>query len=406
MHKGLNGIICNFFTNEIQASFVCNEIKCLANHFETVNVYYLINCSPIDFPKNVKLHYLNHQQCNSKKIVQKYFPGIFRILFEEIAVFPKFLFNINSLRNELSRLIRSFYLYDLLLDEFNSKLSGEFFYTFWFNDWATVLAIAKSKNKINNYYSRVHGTDLFEERVPIIKHIAFRKFQLKHVTKVFSVSNKGSEYLKNKYPNFAQKISCLYLGTVYHGMNPLNHEKIITIVSCATIRNIKRIYLIPDILKEIKEQVLWIHIGGENKNDPTLPILKENLKHLPSNVKYEFKGALSNEEVFSFYKSIPVDAFLSVSETEGLPVSMMEAISFGIPIISTDVGGCNEIVNQETGILIPINFNPTEVAKKIIETKNKFGDIEIRKKIIEFWKTNFDAHKNFNKLIRKIETKH
>jgi len=404
VRKNTIGIKCNFFTSEIQATFVANEIKYLANHFEIVNVYYLTDCKINNFPKNVILNYIDCQKCNSKKIIQKYLLEIFRILIEESASFPSFICNVSTIRYEVSRLIRSFFLYDVILNEINSISFEDFFYTYWFNDWATVLSIAKKKNKIKNYYSRVHGTDLYEERVPITKRIAFRKFQLKHVTKVFSVSNKGSEYLKNKYPNFAQKISCLYLGTVYHGMNPLNHEKIITIVTCATIRNIKRIYLIPDILKEIKEQVLWIHIGGENKNDPTLPILKENLKHLPSNVKYEFKGALSNEEVFSFYKSTPVDAFLSVSETEGLPVSMMEAISFGVPIISTDVGGCNEIVNQETGILMPINFNPAEVAKIIIETKNKFGTIQLRNKIVDFWKTNFDAHINFNKLIRTIET--
>ena len=80
MHKNLKGLICNFYTNEIQTSFVCNEINYLAINFEIVNVYYLINCNIIEFPKNVRLHYLNNQQCDSKKIVQKYFLFIFKIL--------------------------------------------------------------------------------------------------------------------------------------------------------------------------------------------------------------------------------------------------------------------------------------------------------------------------------------
>ncbi len=82
---------------------------------------------------------------------------------------------------------------------------------------------------------------------------------------------------------------------------------------------------------------------------------------------------------------------------------MMEAISFGIPIISTDVGGCNEIVNQETGVLIPLNFNPIEVAYKIIEMKNKFGTIEKRRKIKSFWENKFNIKENFIKFLAEIE---
>jgi glycosyltransferase involved in cell wall biosynthesis len=403
VHKIPNRITCNFFTNDIQVSFVQNEIKYLAGSFHKVNVYYLIKSEYNEFPKNVYLQYINQNQCNSREITKKYFFSIFNVVLREIFIFPKHLYHFKLFLNDINRLIRTFYLYEIIFKDFNIKSTSSVFYTFWFNDWATALSIAVNKNKINNFYTRAHGTDLFEERVPITKHISFRKFQLQHVTKLFSVSNKGSEYLKNKYPYYEKKIRCIYLGTINQSMNPLNYEKTITIVSCATIRNIKRIYLIPEILKTIKHKVIWYHIGGENVNDPSLIILKENIKYLPENIKHEFKGSLSNEEVFEFYKSTPVDIFISVSETEGLPVSMMEAISFGIPIISTDVGGCNEIVNEETGVLIPLNFNPIEVAYIIIEMKNKYGTIEKRNKIKGFWKSNFDAQTNFKKIISNLE---
>ncbi|MBK6836142.1 MAG: hypothetical protein IPG89_18475 [Bacteroidetes bacterium] len=45
-------------------------------------------------------------------------------------------------------------------------------------------------NKISSYYSRTHGTDLYEERVPKMQRIPFRWFQLKYVKEVFSVSKK------------------------------------------------------------------------------------------------------------------------------------------------------------------------------------------------------------------------
>ncbi len=404
MSKNINRIICNFFTSEIQATFVCNEIKDLANHFEIVNVYYLIDCNTNNFPKNVILHYVDYQKCNPKKIIQKYFPDIFKILIEETVSFPKFFCNISSIRYEISRLIRSFFLYDVLLNNLNSTSSKDFFYTYWFNDWAIVLSIAKSKNKINHYYSRAHGTDLYEDRVPVTKRIAFRKFQLQNVTKVFSVSKKGADYLKSKYPRFQSKIKCIYLGTKDFDVNPINKSKNLHIVSCATIRNIKRIHLIPDILKEIKDTVIWYHIGGQNNNDPTLTTLKEKIKLLPNNIKYEFKGAMSSEEVFEFYRSTPLDIFISVSETEGLPVSMMEAISFGIPIISTDVGGCDEIVTKETGALIPLNFDSVKVSELILALKESFNTFNSRNRVREFWKTKFSGESNFLQFLSEIRS--
>lgn len=58
--------------------------------------------------------------------------------------------------------------------------------------------------------------------------------------------------------------------------------------------------------------------------------------------------------------------FINVSSSEGLPVSIMEACSFGIPIIATNVGGTAEIVQAGVnGILLKEQFE-TEVLKQAI----------------------------------------
>ena len=49
---------------------------------------------------------------------------------------------------------------------------------------------------------------------------------------------------------------------------------------------------------------------------------------------------------------------------------MMEAQSFGIPIMSTNVGGCSEICNEQTGFLIEKEFDPKEVAQQLEAFKN------------------------------------
>ena len=57
--------------------------------------------------------------------------------------------------------------------------------------------------------------------------------------------------------------------------------------------------------------------------------------------------------------------FINVSSTEGIPVSIMEAMSFGIPVIATAVGGTPEIVNNENGYLLSKDPSAKELAEVI-----------------------------------------
>ena len=84
-----------------------------------------------------------------------------------------------------------------------------------------------------------------------------------------------------------------------------------------------------------------------------------------------------------------------------LPRFAIEAISFGIPIIATNVGGTNEIVNQTTGILIDKNFKPIQLAKIVddFSVHNKKYSHEV---IRNFWLENFHFEKNYNKFIEQL----
>ena len=67
-------------------------------------------------------------------------------------------------------------------------------------------------------------------------------------------------------------------------------------------------------------------------------------------------GHYPNEELLRYYGSNHVDLFINTSSTEGVPVSIMEAQSFGIPVIATDTGGVKEVVTEGTGSLLPVDF--------------------------------------------------
>jgi colanic acid/amylovoran biosynthesis glycosyltransferase len=68
-------------------------------------------------------------------------------------------------------------------------------------------------------------------------------------------------------------------------------------------------------------------------------------------VTYAFTGELRPEQVRSLYETQPFDAFINTSKSEGIPVTIMEALYAGIPVIAPAIGGIPELVDSEVGCL-------------------------------------------------------
>jgi glycosyltransferase involved in cell wall biosynthesis len=92
---------------------------------------------------------------------------------------------------------------------------------------------------------------------------------------------------------------------------------------------------------------------------------------------------------------------MNVSELEGIPVSIMEAISFGIPVTGCRICGVPEIVTSQTGLLLEKDFDVDEVAHQVKEflLKNADETATFRKGVREFWNVNFNAKENYLRFI-------
>lgn len=267
------------------------------------------------------------------------------------------------------------------------KMSEIIFYSFWFNKWALAMAIGKEKGLINEFYIRSNGYDIYDERWEE-NYMPFRKYVYGKVKQVHINTRKGAEYVKAKNI-FPEKIQLSYLGTKDFGFNKENFEPTsrFTIVSCSRLVKLKRVHLIAEILKFISFDVSWVHIGSGEE----LEVVKSSLENVPANVSFELKERFdSHAGLITFFQDTNINLFINVSETEGLPVTIQEALSFGIPCLATDVGGTSEVVNSYTGILINKDFNPKEVAQKIIKFKDsEKNTLEFRMQIRKFWEENF-----------------
>lgn len=221
-------------------------------------------------------------------------------------------------------------------------------YSYWFFATALVGVMLKDyySDKVADVklISRAHGYDVYEER-NVLNYLPLRRFLLENCDAVYPCSDVGTEHIVSRYPEYADKVKTAHLGTVDAGIGTQSEDGL-HIVSCSLITDIKRIDKIIDILEKIEKSgnynIKWTHIGDGNRRAELEKSVRSKLK----TTRAEFLGNIPNNEVYEFYKNNPVDLFISTSRSEGLPVSMMEAASFGIPIVSTDVGGVCEIVES------------------------------------------------------------
>ena len=70
-------------------------------------------------------------------------------------------------------------------------------------------------------------------------------------------------------------------------------------------------------------------------------------------VAFNFLGAMPHSKVLEYYQTHYTDLFIQASRSEGIPVSIMEALSYGTPVLATNVGGVAELLPQGSMSLLP-----------------------------------------------------
>jgi len=255
--------------------------------------------------------------------------------------------------------------------------------------------------------TRAHGSDLYEERTPT-GYLPLMRFLSERLDSIFFISENGRSYFRNKLRTEGPGLKVSYLGTFRPcEASCTGEDGDFVIVSCSNMIALKRIDLIIKALSLVttSEKIKWIHFGEGVLKDELTDLATRSLSD-SENISWHFMGFIPNNELLRFYSSNRVDLFINTSASEGIPVSIIEAQSFGIPVIATDVGGVREIVRSGTGSLLDPDFTPAELAdiieQYITMDRDKTG--EIRKNAFENWKMNFNAEDNYGNFIESINS--
>lgn len=401
------------FDGASEQTFLDEEIKILSKYFYEI----------IILPSEVKGTLLNVDISNvsicldiSKKIKNSqfllglnFFTSRFLFTFiHELFTLKKNVFNITLIKKVMAFAVFSNSICNLLNSIIKRKglsIDKCVFYTFWFDFSTTGIGLLKYKFPNLKVVTRAHGYDLYLERHSP-PYIPFREFTLRLINKVYPDSLAGENYLKKKYVQFKNLIFVQRLGVCEpQFLSRSSTDAIFRIISCSFMVPVKRLELLANGIKlaaltRMNQKIVWTHFGTGPLSEAIRNLTK---KDFPENARAEFLGYSNQSNLYKYYQEVPVDVFVNVSKSEGTPVSIMEAISCGIPVIATAVGGNKEIVNEKNGILISENPTPQEVADTFfwfIDNPSLATEKRLGSKLV--WDALYNSKRNYEVFAEEI----
>lgn len=142
--------------------------------------------------------------------------------------------------------------------------------------------------------------------------------------------------------------------------------------------------------KEIKNKINFTIVG----DGPKRKILEKMAQD--TGVQVEFTGVLAREQSINYLNQS--DIFVFVSAWEGFPYTILEAMSCGLPVIASNVGGISEAVNEQNGILV--NNEVGQIHDAILKLVN---DKELRLKLGEQGRQDIVVRFSLEQMLSQIE---
>ena len=194
---------------------------------------------------------------------------------------------------------------------------------------------------------------------------------------IIALSEYWKEYFKNEFPTKRVEIIKNVISA------PRVHKQqtgYFTLLFLGLLGKNKGIYDLLECIRDHKVEFqgkLKLYIGGNGEIEHVKQLIKE---YGIADIVI-FEGWVSGDKKIELLNKS--DAYILPSYKEGLPISILEAMSYGMPIISTPVGGIPEIVsNGENGYLVEPG-NKEDIYKAIIsllndsDLRNRMGSVSL-----------------------------
>lgn len=388
-------------------AFLEAELPMLCAHFEKVIIFCPSSKEAMRaIPANCSVEHIAHQWdmqgANLFKILRK---AIFWQEVNRIFKNLKLKFILNAIRIAVKDLNDAYCFANAVEKLKVHKADDTLFYTYWTDYKTLACAILKQRKSIAAFVNRYHRWDLYFETHPV-PYLPFRNFISKSSNRQFFISSHGKAYMENSLwivpGTLSSEIARLGTKPLAKQESPKQHglEKIV-LVSVSALIERKRVALIKEAVLSLDLPVEWNHFGTGIQHD-----LFQDLSEIEK-LKIHWHGAVSNSDLHQWFSSHKVDLFINVSSSEGVPVSIMEALSYGIPVIASAVDGNPEIVeHNHNGFLLSEYPDLKELADAILNYYHSKSEIKEQLKLNAYnsWQKNYNATLNFTKFALTLKT--
>ncbi|MEC5271998.1 glycosyltransferase [Caldifermentibacillus hisashii] len=265
------------------------------------------------------------------------------------------------------------------------------------------------KQLTNQKYSfTCHAVDLFVQNTPRILEEKIKNSEFVATISSFNV-NFIEERLLDK--NLIEKVNVVRCGIDLEKITPNNNNSnarnVVKILSIGRFVEKKGFVYLVDALYKLK--VRGLSFNCQLIGDGTLfNEIKKKIKELKLTNDIELLGKLDSKKIGEYLSDSDIFVLPCITakdgDMDGIPVSIMEAMAYKVPVISTRISGIPElIINGESGLLVEEKDSEmlAEALEKLILNKRlrlilgKSG----RRKIEE----EYNLDQNVNKLIELFE---
>jgi glycosyltransferase involved in cell wall biosynthesis len=279
-------------------------------------------------------------------------------------------------------------------------------YCYWNETQACAALLARKAGAVRKVVSRVHGFDLYEARRRD-GYMPLKRQFIAGYDALYALSHEARAYLLQTYGAPPGKVRVCPLG-VPLAAAPARPSApgwlhVVSVSSCQRVKRLDRIVGAMALLGRRHPDIgiTWTHIGGGPLLEEITAQARAELDGL-GNVTCSFPGELPNHAVKAYYLGVPVDMLVNASESEGVPVSIMEAMSAGVPAIAPDVGGVSSLVSDRCGALLSPCPDAREIAAAMERVAFADGRDSRRAQARQVVEAGFDAARNYRDFVAGV----
>ncbi|MDL2354114.1 MAG: glycosyltransferase [Pseudomonadota bacterium] len=393
-------------------SFVTAELEHIAPYFDEIELvpsYFAPHSAPRPVGQAVNLAYATKRWGVLRKlhVTRSFFGALVKYRwFDEAVRIARHAHRVENVK-ELARALYRARLFERFLEAQFVEHGKAFdvIYFYWMvPEIMGAIGFRQSSRLPMKIVARAHGGDLYEDR-KAGGYAGLRDAIAAGIDDIYCISGHGKAYLDQRYPALAQKFHTARLGVNDPGyLNEQPDDTALSIVSCSFVVEGKRLHLIVEALEYLLDRdpaikLRWTHIGDGELYDQLRALAHARLR---DRAQVVFTGYLTQPQVASLYRQQRFDVVVNVSDCEGIPVSLMEASSAGIPMLATDVGGNGEIVNAHNGILIAADADVRTIACALARFADRPLAGNYRRAARSTWDARFNARVNYNRFGQQL----